>query len=599
MEVYKREVGYEDLGRAHNLTVTATTLYFPFLLTHNFEDMGIYTDVENTIYELVDLSGVWNLSNTGVTKPCLVLNNCSVNFTSSPITYYNANNGTLSAIVNGCPSPQTVTWSGPNGFTANTLTAGMGNLSPGSYTLKVTDAKCDITYASYVLQQPQSLNFNLSTSNSQTNATTPGGCDGTAYITPQGGQPPYTYLWYSGNTSNSYGTTTGVTSLCAGSYTVQVTDASGTIVSQTFTIGEPTPITGSVITTTNINCFGGNTGSITLGASGGINTPNGYKFILTGPTPSTITGSTGSAVFNNLLAGAYTIQIFDSVGNTITLPIVNITQPVAVTFTTTPTYVTCYDNADGIISITPTGGSGSYNVDLKLGSSLISPSQSGSGPFTWTDLDVGTYTIYVKDTNQCPAPTQTVTLLEKPKLNLITGSIPSLNGFNIPCYGGTTGVTFSTNYTTVLGVTYPITPTIYYYVDNVLITSAVGMVTSTSLTLNAGTHTIKVVDSIDSYGVSCSASTVVTITQPPMPLYISSGQTHSEDASCSGCPGTDNCRQGVISIEGGVTPYTISWSDGSTSITSNPHCVHSGPYSLTVTVTDINGCTITETLTLT
>ncbi len=48
-------------------------------------------------------------------------------------------------------------------------------------------------------------------------------------------------------------------------------------------------------------------------------------------------------------------------------------------------------------------------------------------------------------------------------------------------------------------------------------------------------------------------------------------------------------RQCLIDINGGVAPYNITWSDTSTLITSLPHCVGT---TVTVTVTDVNGCVI-------
>ena len=66
MEIYKRKVGYEDFGRTENLTVTATTLYFPFFLKSNFEDVGIYTDTENPTFEVVDLSGIWDQTTSNI-----------------------------------------------------------------------------------------------------------------------------------------------------------------------------------------------------------------------------------------------------------------------------------------------------------------------------------------------------------------------------------------------------------------------------------------------------------------------------------------------------------------------------------------------------
>ena len=621
MEIYKRTVGYEQIGRTDNLVITASTLYFPFFLKQNFEDIGIYTDTENPVYEVVDLSGVWNLTNNGLAqKPCLVINNCTVAFSTTPITYFGANNGSLSATVTGCPSPQTLEWTGPNGFTSTNLNAGYNNLEAGNYTLKVSDANCDITYKSIFLQQPQGLSFNLISDNSQTNVTSPGGCNGDASVVVQGGLPPYSYLWYSGITSNSYGTTSGITSLCAGVYTVQITDSSGSIVSSMFTITEPTPISGSVTSIINIDCSGSNTGVISAIASGGIPTPDGYKFILTGPTPITITGSTGSATFNNLLpcpistTPCYTLQILDSVGNTTTLPPITVSASTPVTYSYPYTNVTCYGSSNGSITVNPAGGTPPYNSELYLGSALVSPTQNGVGPFTWPDLGVGTYTIKIKDSNLCNGPTQNVVIKQKPKLNLTNSSISSLNGFNIPCYGNTTGITFSTTYTTD-ATTYPITtPTIKYYLDGILkLPTVTGIVTTKLITMSAGTHTITVVDSPDVYGVSCSATTVITLTQPPMRLSfvgtpnidiinIFSGCT----PNCTGAGNT--CVQGIVGVNGGVAPYTITWNMLPTStsttgpawgtgITSNTFCTNMTAYAkLKVTVQDANGCIITSSI---
>lgn len=611
MEIYKRTVGYEQIGRTDNLVITASTLYFPFFLKQNFEDIGIYTDTENPVYEIVDLSGVWNLSNDGLAqKPCLVINNCTVTFSTTPITYFGANNGSLSATVTGCPSPQTLEWTGPNGFTATILNAGYNNLASGNYTLKVSDANCDITYKSIFLQQPQGLSFNLASDNSQTNTTSPGGCDGEASVVVQGGLPPYSYLWYSGTTSNSYGTTSGITSLCAGVYTVQITDGTGSVVSSMFTITEPTPISGSVTSIINVDCNGGNTGVISANVSGGIPTPDGYKFILTGPTPSTITGSTGSATFTSLAAGIYTLQILDSFGNTTTLPI-TVTSSTPVTYTYPYTNVTCYGSANGSITVNPAGGTPPYSSQLYLGSTIISPSQNGTGPFTWSDLDVGTYTIKIKDTNLCNGPTQTVVIKQKPRLNLTNSSISSLNGFNIPCYGNTTGITFSTTYTTDTTTYYPITPTpiITYYLDGVSnLPTISGIVTSKLITMSAGTHTITVVDSPDSYGVSCSATTVITLTQPPMKLsFVGTPNidTIIPGIARVGCSLVDT-RQGIINVDGGIAPYTVTWTmtttgggliPWGTGITSDAFCTTEALYtSLNVKVVDANGCTITSSI---
>jgi len=69
-----------------------------------------------------------------------------------------------------------------------------------------------------------------------------GACDGSASATAFGScSPPITYLWQPGGQ-----TTSSITGLCPGSYTVTVSDSSGASVTTTITITEPPPVTGGI-----------------------------------------------------------------------------------------------------------------------------------------------------------------------------------------------------------------------------------------------------------------------------------------------------------------------------------------------------------------
>lgn len=633
MEIYKRKVGYEDLNyrivnsnfpiTASSYVVTATTLYFPIMLTQNFEDMGLYTDTENPVYEIVDFSGIWNLSNTGGgpgQAPCLILNNCNVSFTSVPITFYNASNGTISALVTGCPGPQTYQWTGPNGYTNSNLT--ISSLASGNYTLKITDANCNITYASYFLTQPQSLSFILQSTNSQTNVTTPGGCNGTASVIPSGGQPPYSYTWssytppaYTASTviAGPSTTLTGLTSLCSGQYSVKIQDASGTIVSQFFIITEPTPLSGKTISTVNISCGGGNTGALTVLGLGGITNPNGYTYSLSGPVTGIISGTTGNATFTNLVAGNYNVQILDSVGNTTTVGPINITSPAPVNLTTNYKDSGCFGSATGFITFTPSGGVSPYNLTVTKNSNVyVQPSISG--PYTLSNLDVGTYQATITDTNGCAGPTQTVTIKQRPQFNISVATPNVSNGYNIRCYGATTAITVTTSYTSN-PTTHSVPPnTMKIYVDGVLRrTQSPGPGTVVITGITAGNHTITAVDSATAghpspgFFLNCSAITTVTLTQPPMPLSFVGSPNIDIISGITGCvagSGNGPCCQGIINVNGGVAPYNVTWTmtPGNTpwgvGITSNPffsNMTTPNYTTLTVRVTDANGCVITAT----
>lgn len=597
MEIYKRKVGYEDLGRTQNLVVTASTFYFPVLLTQSLEDIGIYTDVENPVYEIVDLSGIWNTSNTGSgQKPCLNLNNCTATITqTTPISYFGGNNGALSAIVSpGCPSPYALNWTGPNGTTYSG--ANITSLVSGTYTLKITDANCDMSYVTYFLQQPQGLSMTLNATNSSTNALY--GCNGTATATPQGGTPPYTYTWYNGiniiaGPSPSLNT---LTNLCSGTYVAEIKDSNNAIVSSVFNISTPSVVSGSVITQTAATCYGQNDGSLSVLGSGGY-APTGYTYTLTGPTSST--NNTGN--FSNLPAGTYNVLITDQVGAFYNLPVVvaGPATPISVG-TSTPPVTMCYGSSNGVVTVTPSGGNGApYTVTINGVNNVPIPnSVSISSPYSWTNLVADTYTLTIKDKNGCTGPNSTISVKQRPALSIANGSLPNFNGYNIACFGGTTLVPFNTLYTynstTIPG---PVTSPSQFFVNNVFVTSAT-VPGTVNLSLVAGTHTIKVVD-----GSGCEATTTVTITQPASPLTIVGGIDFIGGLTgCTGC-GISECRQAIIDITGGVGPYTINWYmmpgfvSWGTGITSDRYCANELFYtSLNVVVTDGNGCSTSASI---
>jgi len=104
------------------------------------------------------------------------------------------------------------------------------------------------------------------------------------------------------------------------------------------------------------------------------------------------------------------------------------------------------------------------------------------------------------------------------------------------------------------------------------------------LSLSAGTN---YVTTVDKFG--CSATTTVNLSIPAPLSILDIGIIDSTTGTtCTGCTIND-CRQAIINIVGGVTPYSILWNDGGTLITSNSYCIGTV---LTVTITDANGCVL-------
>src|ERR1019366_2281608 len=107
--------------------------------------------------------------------------------------------------------------------------------------------------------------------------------------------------------------------LTAGNYTMQVEDQYFCLSSiSNFTIGQPTQVIDNP-SNTNVSCYGGGNGSITITASG-----------VTGVyTYSDNNGSSyqSSNVFSNLTSGTYSTFVKDSNGCVSPVNAVNVTQP--------------------------------------------------------------------------------------------------------------------------------------------------------------------------------------------------------------------------------------------------------------------------------
>ena len=136
---------------------------------------------------------------------------------------------------------------GQTGNTAN-------NLCPEFYYAVVTDNNgCNFQTPPVEVQEPPELTWTI-TSN---DATCFGVCDGDALITPAGGTPAYSYEWLDISGSPVVGgTNANVVNLCAGNYTIELTDANGcTSGQQPVVINGFPEITGNVFSN-NATCRG-------------------------------------------------------------------------------------------------------------------------------------------------------------------------------------------------------------------------------------------------------------------------------------------------------------------------------------------------------
>ncbi len=382
----------------------------------------------------------------------------------------------------------------------------------------------------------------------QTDVLCYGESTGAIDITVAGGTGPYTYAWTGTGVT---ATSEDQTDLAAGLYSVIVTDGNScSSASLPLTITEPvSAVNGSITSQTDVSVFGGNDGNVTVAGSGG--TPP-YQYSLDGGTFQI------SGTFGTLTAGSYTVTVEDA--NFCTFDVtVTITEPVTALSGNiiSLTDVDCFGSATGSVTVDGSGGVTPYEFSLDGGA------YQSSG--TFGTLAEGIYTVTIRDaaltTFDIP-----VTITE-PASAL---SVATTQTDNV-CYGGTSGTATAT----ASGGTSPYD----YSWDTTPVQSS-----ATATGLITGTYTVTVTDAN-----GCINYANVTISEPSE-ITISISQVN---VLCNG--GADGTA--TASAVGGSGSNTYSWDTSPVQTNATATGLVAGTY--TVTVTDVKGCTNTETVQIT
>lgn len=442
-----------------------------------------------------------------------------------------ASNGSASVVASNGVAPYTYSWAPSGGNNANA-----NGLSAGIYTVTVTDATgCSISDTISVGQGAAPGNIQSSV----IDIACFGQNTGSATVSVNGGQQPYTYAWSNG------GNTATINNLSAGTYSVLVTTANGCVTTATVTITQPASALTTTTTSANILCNGNNTGSATVNAQGGT-APYSYAWSNSNQNINTQ---------NNLPAGTYSVTVTDNNGCT-SQQVFTITAPPGIAGVTSSSPATCFGGSNGSAQVIVSGGVGPYNISWNS-----TPVQTGNNAI---NLSAGTYVVTITDANGCsvyPA----VTITQPPALTATTVQT------NTSCFGGNNG---SANVTAGGG-----TPP-YNYQWN----TTPQQFTAQANSLTAGSYTVTVTDAN-----GCATIGTATIQQPtPVQLAISNGDTV--------CPGTPVVISATAT--GGTGNHNYNWNQ---SLGNNAsYTVY--PSMLTqyiVSATDANGCSSgTDTITL-
>lgn len=327
--------------------------------------------------------------------------------------------------------------------------------------------------------------------------------------------------------------------------TYNVTPITGTCPGASFTVTVTVnpAISANVILNDN-TCFGTNTASISTNINGGIPFLSGAPYLISWTGPSGFTSSATS--ISNLQPGNYDLTVTDN-GNCPFFNTYTITEPTDIVISViNEKDVSCFGTNDGSIDIDLQGGTGNYTYTWTRNGLPFAATQDIS------NLSPASYTVSVRDANNCGPKTSSFTITEPPLL-----VVSLVNKTDIICFGDATGA-INVN---VVGGTSPYS---FAWSGPNGFTSSNQNLTA----LFAGTYNLIVTD----YQL-CTKNLSVTLTQTPE-IIITATTT---PIVCYG----DNDASINLVVSGGVAPYQISWNNlGSGTFQNN---LSAGDYLITVT----------------
>jgi len=488
----------------------------------------------------------------------------AVTLARKELSAFHAKDATLVATVSGGTfspdKPCSFEWIGSS---SKTETA--SGLASGTYKLKVTDNNGCTAEDSASFIDPLKVDIVV------TDTIRCNGGLGELAARAVGGEPSltgllYKYTWYKHDIKTGVSTLLypldvlkqyddSVKTLPEGYYSVKIDDGHGRIVQTApFHLAQPDTIKFRV-DSTNVSCKGDNNGSIRVTATGG---SGYYKYIWNDDTLF----SDNIKERNGLAMGNYTVQVYDSLFDCAAVPVsrtITITEPEKLTLNLQKrdVLVAC----DGKIEAIVAGGTRPYRFRWNDGEETVDSVK--------TLLCNGNYKVQVIDKNQCAA---TASILLPPPLKVKINVQDS-----VKCFGDNNGslVVYAQG-----GVPYKTgKPYKYSWKKQNAASIYEGLndtIGSNLRGLTAGWYALNITDSI---GVTLRADSIFYLPEPEA-LAIRIQKT---DVLCHGA------STGAISavVTGGLKPYTLKWSNNST--TADLNSLTAGVY--TLTATDRHGCT--------
>ena len=489
---------------------------------------GVFSNLNGNVYVITatDANGCSLSTTFNVTEPTALQFSTAA---STNIICFGQVNGSVSVTASGGVSSYTYSMNPGNLSNQNGSFTG---LLANVYTTTVTDANNCTLSTTLVVIEPPLVKFD---SVQKQNVKCFGQSNGSIQAFASGGVGPLNYSITPQPSTNTTGLFNG---LPTGSYTITISDSKGCTAMTTVNIFQPQPLVETLVSTSNVTCYGGNDGSIVVSASGGTQP---YLFNL---QPVNVSSSLGN--YPAVSAGVYTMYVSDFNGCQDSIPGIVITQPTPILFTSvTHEDITCYYDTTGSISVQAQGGTGALVFTLTPQKGI----QSSWGQFD--NLSGGPYTVTAIDASGC---TVTTLVVIKQNLEIVASDVQ----LNQPiCHGDANG----SIYISALGGVAPLT---YSMNGGPFINPGI------YLNLVAGTYAFTIMDAL-----GCVKDTSLILTEPD----IVHGDIEIEDIRCPGK------ADGIVRVKGtgGRADYTYYLKPGlNFNKNGNFYNLEVGEYTLTV-----------------
>ncbi|WP_158857303.1 PKD domain-containing protein [Lunatibacter salilacus] len=323
------------------------------------------------------LAGNYEVTVTDINGCAIVLTDISINepptplevvLTSTEVSCYNANDGSITSEITGGVPPYQISWN------FGSIQSNLIGIGPGLYEITVTDANACVVIESVSIEEVPVFDINPEV----IQISCFGENNGSINLNLVGGQAPVRALWDHGPEQAA------IFNLGPGEYSVTIVEGAGCEFRRTFFINEPEILIAVGIVDDALECTDGQSGSINLTVSGG-SPPYIYEW------------SNGESTedLTNLTSGWYSVNVTDQSGCFSTQRFqVRRPQPIQVSHITYQEIQCEPRNIRDVFDIKIDGGVAPYTINWSHG-------DISSNGYQMSTEEPGLYFLTVKDAAGC------------------------------------------------------------------------------------------------------------------------------------------------------------------------------------------------------